>query len=444
MQTSPPTLGGRLRGVGRRLALLLALGLPGLLSSCELTEDVVGDVPAATATGTVYVDTLTVRMATVLVDSVPTSTSDYLLVGQYQDARLGTITARSYLRLGLAAGFQPEAGAQFDSLVLVLPPDAYRYGDTTQVQHLQVHRLTEALRPATTYYAFNSRAYAPAPLASRAFRARPNLGAIRLRLADALGRELLQAGLRRQLSATDELAERLPGLVLTPASTDNGALLRLAATSENLALQLFYHYPATPDASQVCRFTAVAGNRHFYQVQADRRSTLLRDLTATRQAIASTRTAAETYIEGALGLQTKLEIPYLLDLNELGGTWVLNAATLRLETVADTETRWLPAPATLTTQTTDRGNASGSFLATAAGTQLLAAYQKDVSARTNLEQGSYTFGVQPYLEAVLRRTLPNTGILLAPASLDTPERVVLGAAGSTNPPRLGVYLTRVQ
>lgn len=444
MLTNLSTIGGRLRRAGHRLALLLAVGLPGLLSSCELTEDVVGDVPAAAVTGTVYVDTLTVRMATVLVDSVPTSTSNYLLVGQYQDARLGTITARSYLRLGLPAGFQPEAGAQFDSLVLVLPTDAYRYGDTTQVQHLQVHRLTEALRPATTYYAFSSRAYAAAPLASRAFRARPNLPGLRLRLADALGQELLQAGLSRQLSSTDELTERLPGLVLTPAAPDNGALLRLAATSENLVMQLFYHYPDTPDESHAFDFTAVAGSRHFYQVQADRRSTLLSSLTATRQAISSTRTAAETYIEGALGLQTKLEIPYLLDLNELGGTWVMNAATLRLETVAGTETHWLPAPATLTTQATDRGNASGSFLATAAGTQLTGAYQTGVSAHTNLEQGSYTLALQPYLEAVRKRTIPNTGILLAPASLDTPERVVLGAAGSTNPPRLGVYLTRVQ
>ncbi|WP_170170346.1 DUF4270 family protein [Hymenobacter perfusus] len=443
MQTKRPySSGGWLRGAARRLALLI--GLPVLLSGCELTEDVVGDVPTATVTGTVYIDTLTVRMSTVLIDSVPTSSSSYLLVGQYQDARLGTITARSYLRLGLAGGFTPEAGAQFDSLVLVLPTDSYCYGDTTQVQHLQVHRLTEALRPTTTYYAFNSRAYEAVPLATRTFRARPNLRSIRLRLADALGQELLQAGLSRQLSSTDELAERLPGLALTPAAADNGALLRLAATSESMVLQLFYHYPSAPDNGQVFDFTAVAGSRHFYQVQADRRSTLLSTLTTTRQALSSTRTAAETYIEGALGLQTKLEIPYLLNLNELGGTWVLNAATLTLETVAGSENRLLPAPATLTAQATNRGNQSGAFLASVAGTQLLGTYQTGVSAHTNLEQGSYTLLLQQYAEAVLKHTVSNTGILLAPASPDTPERVVLGAAGSSNPPRLGIYLTRVR
>ncbi|WP_185817078.1 DUF4270 family protein [Hymenobacter metallilatus] len=432
------------RWLQRAAHLLPALGLAALLAACEVTGELTPDETDQVQSGTVYVDTLTVRMSTVLVDSVPTSTSDYLLVGQVQDARLGTVTARSYLRLGLSGAFRPDADAQLDSLVLHLPPDTYRYGDTTQLQHLQVHRLTEALRPGTTYYAFNSRAYEAAPLGTRAFRARGKLATIRVRLTDALGQELLRAGSGRQLTSNDELNARLPGLALTPGTADNAALLRLLATSTSLQLQLYYHSPATPDVSTLYAFTAAAVNQHFYQLHADRRGSLLTALTTTRQSLPSARTAAETYLQGGLGLQTKVEIPYLLRLNELGGTWVINSAQLLVETVAGTESRNLAAPGQLTVQLTDRGNHSGRFLTNSSGTVLTVSYQTGVSRSTNLEQGRYVFSVQAYCEAALNHTLANNGLLLAPATPDTPERAVLGAPGNTNPPRLAVYLTKVK
>ncbi|WP_167855594.1 DUF4270 family protein [Hymenobacter fodinae] len=430
----------------RRAGAILVLALPGLLAACETTTGLEGEREVNKVTGTVYVDTLTVRTSTVLVDSVVTSSSSYLMLGQYQDDRLGTITARSYLRLGLgSSAFTPEATAQFDSLVLVLPADTYRYGDTTRVQHLEVHRLTEALRPNTTYYAFNSRAYAATSLGTRSFRARPVLGSLCIRLDAALGQELLTAGINRQLSTDGELEARLPGLALTPSAADNAALLRFTAASSETALRLYYHLPSAPSEALQYSFTGESGARHFYQLQTDRRATLLSSLTATRQAVLSARTAAEAYIQGGLGLQTKVEVPYLLDLKNLTGTWVLNSAQLTLETVAGTENQYLTAPSALTAQLTDRGNHSGAYLTNLDGSTNTAAYARSTSIKTNLEQGSYTFSLTHYMEAVLDRRIENTGILLAPNSAATPERVVLGGTKhTTNPIRLGLYLTRVQ
>ncbi|WP_460621768.1 DUF4270 family protein [Hymenobacter tenuis] len=427
----------------RLLALLL---LPGLLSSCETTSDLGAEFSVDPVSGTVYVDTFTVRTSTVLIDSVETSSSNYLLVGQYTDARLGTITARSYVRLGLGSGaFMPDVMAQYDSLTLTLPTDTYRYGDTTHLQHVQVHQLKDAIRPAQKYYSISALPYNATPLGTHSFLPKSGLGSLRLRLSDALGQQLLQAGIRRQISSDAELEALLPGLVLAPASADNAALVRFLATSTDLVLQLHCHLPAAPTEAVSYSFTALSGERHFYQLQADRRSTLLSTLSASRQSIPSTLTAAETYVQGGLGLQTKVEIPYLLNLNMLGRTWVINGATLTLETVNGSENHLLPAPSTLTAQTTNRANQPGTYLAEPDGTQLLGSYSVGTSPRTNLEQGSYTFALQPYLEALLKREVANEGILLAPNSLDTPERVVLGGSGhATNPIRLGLYLTRVQ
>lgn len=431
----------------RRASSLWLLAL--LLTSfgCETASTDLGEeLTVDKLSGTLYIDTLTVRTSTVLVDSVVTSSSSYLLVGQYQDARLGTVTARSYLRLGLGSStFAPEATAQFDSLVLVLAPDTYRYGDTTQLQQLQVHRLQEALRPATTYYAFNSRTYEAPPLGRRTFRARTGLGVLRIRLSDALGQELLTAGLHRELNSNEALEARLPGLALVPATADNAALLRFTAEAEGTLLRLYYHLPAAPDDPLSYSFTGESGGRHFYQLEADRRATLLSTLTTTRQAVPSTQTAAETYIQGGLGLQTKVEVPYLLNLKNLGGTWVLNSAQLTLETVTGTEKTTLAPPSYLTAQITGKGNYSGAYLTSLDGAGLMANYAHSTSAKTNLEQGSYTFNLTAYYEAVLGQRIANGGLLLAPSSLTTPERVALGGMHhATNPIRLGLYLTKVQ
>lgn len=430
----------------RQLLLPLLVAVAGLLTACEEASDLGAELSVDTATGTLYVDTLTVRTSTVLVDSVVTSTSGYLLAGQYQDDRLGTITARSYLRLSLSGtAVEPDASAVFDSLVLRLPTDTYRYGDTTQVQHLQVHRLREALRANTTYYAFNTRAYDATPLVSRSFRARPSLGVLRVPMPAALGQELLTAGINRQLSTDDELEARLPGLCLAPATADNAAILRFLATSTSAVLQLYYHYPTAPADAVVNTFSVVDGNRHFYQLQADRSQTLLSSLTASRQALPSARTSAEAYIQGGLGLQTKIEVPYLLDLNDLGGTWVLNSAQLQIETVQGTEKGRFTPPATLALRLSDRGNHSGAYLTDLSGNTLTSSFAYAFSSRSNLEQGSYTFSLTPYYEAVLKRTATNDGLLLSSTALDTPERAVLGAPGNaTNPMKLRVYLTRIQ
>ena len=127
---------------GQWLGLLLALAV----TACDPATTITVSAPKTSAGSTAYfVDTLTVRLATVWHDSVVTSASDNLLVGRYHDPRLGTITARSFVRVGLGAAYEPASDDVYDSLVLVLKPDAYRYGDTTHLQTVEVHRLRAAL-----------------------------------------------------------------------------------------------------------------------------------------------------------------------------------------------------------------------------------------------------------------------------------------------------------
>lgn len=421
-QPSPKML-GRLLGW-----VLLALAV----AACDPAGDITVGVDAATPTGSNahYVDTLTVRMATVWHDSVVTSTSDNQLVGRYTDPRLGTITARSYFRVGLTAAYVPDTDEVYDSLVLVLKPDGYRYGDTTRQQTVEVHRLRDQLETAKTYYAFNQLGYDAAPLnqgqGTRAFRAQPTLRTLRLRLADALGRELLTTGKAGRLTTDAEMNYLLAGLVLTPGAADDAALIRSQLSTDGAALCLYTHSPLDPLTALTQSFTLAAGTQHFYQVTADRTGTLLAPLTTPLQGLNVDQTAQESYIDGVLGLQTKIEIPYLNDLHSFGTRLTIVQAYVRLQVVPGSSNRYIAPPTTLVPYLSGRGNQQGLILSSTT-----IPFQSAVSSLTGLETGNYSFSAADYCQAVVDRTLDNNGILLVSGTPTSVERVVLGGPKRT-------------
>ncbi|MCC3155619.1 DUF4270 domain-containing protein [Hymenobacter sp. 15J16-1T3B] len=420
------------------------LVLAGWLAGCEAPgTDFENVLPAATTTlGANYTDTITVRTSTVLTDSVASSTSGYLLLGRYHDARLGTITARSYLQPGLNDAGTPEAEAVFDSVVLVLATDAYRYGDTTRTQQLRVHRLQTDLRGTATYYTADARPYDATPLGEATFRARKQLTSLRVRLDAGFGQQLFAAAQQGTIGTADELLAQLPGLVLTPGPTDDAALLRFTVATS--ALQLYYHLPWLPDAYLSVNFPVSTGPKHFYQLEADRRGSLLSPLTTLRQTLPSARTAEETYIEAGLGLQTKVELPYLAQLKQLGGNLVVNSAVLEAEVTADSENPALPPPAALVPRLTDAGNHLGAYFLDGSGNVLSANYQRGISPRTGLERGTYAVPLTAYCAQVLASTRVNHGVLLGSGTNDAAERVVLGSRQhAAAPMKLRLYFTRV-
>ncbi|UOQ54672.1 DUF4270 family protein [Hymenobacter cellulosivorans] len=425
----------------RALPMLLAL-----LGACTDPDDLGEELPSPNpvALDAAYTDTITVRASTVLTDSVASATTSYLLLGRYHDPLLGTITGRSYLQTGITAAFTPDPALRYDSLVLVLTADTYRYGDTTRTQQLEVHRLEQAFQVNKTYFANDALPYAAPVLGRRSFRARAGLGKLRVRLDNSLGQELWQAGQNSQLTTLGELQSRLPGLVLTPGSTDDAALVRWSAATEACALLLYYHDPVAPTEALSYPINLAGDFTHFFQLQADRTGTKLAALTGIRQSIGSAATEEEVFIQAGLGLKTKLEFPYLTQLKELGGTIVINSAQLTIETVSNAENRFWPPPATLYARLTDRANRNGAYFLTSDGALVALAYQRGVSERTGLDQGRYTLGMSAYVQNVLRGTLLNQGILLGPESVAAPERTVLGSAqNATHPLRLRVYYTRV-
>lgn len=428
-------------GWGRLLlGLSLLLGAAGC-SSNPAANIGVGLPSVDAATGAYLVDTLTIRASTVLRDSVVTSTSNYLLVGRYQDPLLGPIKTTSYTTLDLGGAFQPAATLVADSAVLVLPTDTYRYGDTTQTQTLvNVRELTSFL--PTTSFGFASPKLTP--MASRLGgalntaptprRARKALGTLRLRLTTAYRDRLMADGKAGRLTSQEQMERYYPGISLEPAANDAAALVRLNVSASSIVagVVLYYHDPADV-ATAISHTFGINSARHFYQVEAPQLGSPLSTLTSLK-GVYSSQTGEQTYIHGLLGLQTKIEIPYLLDLRNFGQNFVITNAAITSEIPATTLSSRLAPPTTLVVSTTDPNNHQGTVFANAA-------YNPTVTNRDGITQAGYTWSVLAYCQNVLSGAVPNTGMLLATNTPASPERVVLGGPRRTlNRLQLRLYL----
>lgn len=444
------TLGALATGWHR---LVLGLSLLLVAAGCSTTPGDIGiGLPSADAnTGAYLVDTLTIRASTVLRDSIVTSSSNLLLVGRYRDPQLGTITARSYVTMSVGGTFTPDQSQVYDSLVLVLKPIAVnasnpnaRYGDTTKTQTLaEVHRLNSFV--PSTQFGFASSKLTPMSGRVQATavnereikqRARPGLTNLRVRLSSAFGQELLNAGKARQLTSQEQMDALYPGLALLPGDTDVAALVQFSANNDASALILYYHDPIDP-STPISHSFGLSTGRHFYQAEADRSAIAgLGALTTSLQQINSAFTTQQTYIQGVLGLQTKIEIPYLASLRSFGKNIVVTSAVMTAQVpdnASGTRINMAP-PAVLNLYTTNQSNRP---LAQIQSANILTGngsitYNAAVANLAGVNQAGYQWSILSYCQNVINGQTTNNGLLLNTATPATPERVVLGGPNRAN------------
>ncbi|RYF12118.1 MAG: DUF4270 family protein [Deltaproteobacteria bacterium] len=433
---------------GQLLGLLVLALLAGACSKGP-TEIGVGLPDVNANTGAYLVDTLTVKTSTVLRDSVVTSGSSYLLVGRATDPLFGKLTAKSFFRVG--GSFTPVPDYVADSAALLLSADTYRYGDTTQVQTLfNVYRMdtplplnqplfsSSKLTPLAGYYnPANPDKLLNAGSPRRA-RVRPTAFTLRIPLKYSFAQELMTAGKAGLLNTSDQLQAYLAGIALSSADNDDAALVRLSATGTDRGLLLYYHSPSDPSTPLSTVFSIETGGAHCFQVSAtDRNGTPTQPLAGLPSlgGVDASATGFNTYIEGALGYQTRLEIPYLNDLKRLGQNIIITSAQITAEVPTNTLSQYIPTPPSLVIRTSNvRNQPIATYLSSVD-------YKTSLSPVTALEQGSYTWAVTTYVQAALAGSVTNNGFLLSTTTPELPTRLVLGSArNQLNQLRLRVYV----
>ncbi|AMJ65180.1 hypothetical protein AXW84_06885 [Hymenobacter sp. PAMC 26628] len=428
------------------LALLLAIVL---LAGCKKGDGINDSLPAPAAVNRVafYTDTVTVRTSTVLIDSIISSNNSGLAVGRYVDPLFGTVTGRGYVSFTLDAPLVVDQTQVYDSLALEIKSDNYRYGDSTGVQRVEVHQLPNALRTdGKFYYTKDDVPYGATVLGQRQFRPGNKAKSLHIRLSNVLGQALWNAGQTNQLTSQDQLGRYLNGLALTPGANDNGAILRFGAAA---VLRLYHH--ATNDPATVLTYTFTGGGSatpHFYHLETNRAGTALAGLTAFRQALSSTATGNRSFVQGTLGVYTKLEFPYLRSLNQFGNSLVLNSATLQLAVpgaAQDSTAGRLPTLGTALTNSSNQLRAPYASNPTNAMSPNAVRATVITSPQSGLPQVTYAINLFSYIQAVLAGTIDNNGLLLSPdVQLLVFKGGALGNQANTAAPlQVKIYYTRI-
>ncbi|MGC3947539.1 MAG: DUF4270 family protein [Chryseolinea sp.] len=325
--------------------------------------------------GVVVVDTVTVRVSTVMLDSFPTSNTGVLLVGGYNDSKLGRLQGEGYLQIGTGDSWTAPTDAVFDSLVLIAHYSGYTYGDTTIAHKIEVRRVTQPFQvysipqffinegQYSSLYSANSKfngsamRYGTEPLGTRTVRIRAHSSdSLVVRLNDDLGREWLRLTKEKSpdIEELDRFFEYFKGICLGTDATDNSVI---GIKTENLKIRLYYKtYSNEQLVQQYHDYAYSTGLFNYSRFIADRSQTALNTLSIANDEVSTTNTDDVAFVQSGSGLVTKVTFPYLLRLLRLSDVLIVNQALLIIEPVKYSYSEQFSLPKTLTLYHTDKSN----------------------------------------------------------------------------------------
>ncbi|HET7115113.1 MAG TPA: DUF4270 family protein, partial [Hanamia sp.] len=397
-------------------------------------------------TNIVMVDSSTVEMSTVYLDSFPTSGSGTLFAGNFTDPEFGKISAESYLQLGLPAAVTFPNGSVFDSIEVILKLNKNYYGDTTIPYSVSVHQLTQVLpfpEGQTASYNIDSRAYNPTPLGSKQMIVSPNItDTISIRLPQAFGQDLFDKlnSNAIEIQNIEQFLNYFKGIAITGSASNNLIL----GFSDSAILRLHYLKPGVITQDATVDFKITNPSYSFNHVTVNRAGTPLAALGPGNPQIFSSQTGNVAYSQYITGAMLKIRFPYLLNLLNLPGFIKIINAQLVVKPVAKSYTSFYQLPPQLGLSATDQYNSPGPFLSIRNPYTGASAIQDGSLVIDNIygTGTEYTYDITSYLQAQMAITQNNkNGLLLIPPSPSlTFNRVIAGdSKNSTNKTQLKVY-----
>jgi hypothetical protein len=399
---------------------------------------------------TAYIDTFSVFMSTVQLDTFPTSGTGTVLLGSYKDTDLGSVTSSSYFQIAPSSSFTPDTRFLFDSIALVLPLNKYSYGDTTKPFTLRMHELTEDIKPRlftasngdvkVSYFASGSAlynvskfAYKPDPIFTTTipYLTPHRTDSLFIRLPDDLGLKWFTQAQHDTIdyftNNVDFILNYFKGVYMAADDPSNAAMLGINASKVKIRL---YYRTFVNDIAVETHFDLPLTNtsNQFNHVDVDRSGTAISSLKA-RGAISSKSLNNVSYVQSGTGLMTRLDFPsvkaFFSDQNLiLVNSYLLVYPIQNTYNVGNA----LP-PSSLALYTTDISNMPLGAEPSTSGSGILSSpitYDKDFGLQT-----LYSFSMITYMSNEIRSTTSNvlTPLMLGSLSSNlgtTINRVYLG------------------
>jgi hypothetical protein len=411
--------------MGKRHFKLLCILLLVFLISCESKETLtLGSGFIQPTANIVLTDTMTVSTSTLLLDTLVTSGKNIALVGRYSNDIIGSIKSRSYIILRNASSSVDEESI-YDSLVLTLVPSGYYYGDTNTFFTISVNRVLQDIEfNESESYLYNNSHFdfdSTENLGEKTFNPRPNeKEEIRIHLSDQLGLTFLNK-LKANSNAFEEdggFINYFKGIVLNSRSAYNKSILGFS-TDSSILLSLYYHISESDDVKSV-KFNPASTDLQFNEIISNRSNTLIQDISETPTS--SSELENYSFVQGGLGLVTRIEFPTLRNLLEQDKPFEIIKAQLVVQPSTMMEVDYLPQ--TLNLYATNKHNEFLGALTDEEGTTLNGSLYIDYVYRENI---NYSWDITAYIKNLTGLNPSEyNGLLLLPENYNTSfEHVII-------------------
>jgi hypothetical protein len=370
---------------------------------------------------TIYSDTFSVFTSTVQLDSFKTSGGGVVLLGRYNDDRLGHVSASSYFQLCYTGSFTQAYSSIFDSAVMVFPYDHSHMatGDTTKLMTIKGYEITEPLELRTPpignglklsifnsgYGLFNTSTFthSPTPIFSGTVKLFPHTDTLSIRVPDSFARKwFLMAkhdSVNHYFDNPNRFLNFFQGMyVEADASTEACVAGFVVNDNSNtkrprlLKLRFYYKILSNGFLRQTHQdFTVYNAPLQFNNIQYDRSGTNLASLEPNK-GISSVLTNNVSYVQAGTGLVTRLYFPSFKTFFYNNPAITLNAAYLYVYPEAGSYPKNTLPPKVLQIYMTDDSNMALAPLQVGGTANISYDYQYGLSTQYTFDLFTYLFG----------------------------------------------------
>jgi hypothetical protein len=392
----------------RVLILVLSIVIVSCDSDIDTGTFVVGSDYLEINNNVILVDTMTVDVSTIQLDSLVTSSKYRITVGSYDDPVFGKVQANSYFQLSgssytiNASSSDTEGGNYvFDSIRMVMKLDKYYYGDTTQVHSFSIHRLQQKVKTSledNTFHNDSSLSYDSESLGTISFKPKPNSqDSVSVVLSNDFGNALFQKLKSKDITNSDEFIEYFKGFVIKTSTSNSSNVIGFDLSSE---LRLYYSkYLSQSENSLVVSFGIYDGAKQFNNFSLDKTGTLIENLPNSKSKLSSVNTSNKGFIQSGTGIACRVDFPNIKQLKRLYDNGAIIEAQFTIKPVTGTYSSKYPLADSLEVYVCDNLNRIKRRLTSSTGSSVYAVLN-NTSDEFNEEKG-YKLSLTTFLQSEL-------------------------------------------
>ena len=367
--------------------ILFLLFFIALFISCQ-TDNTEGDFVAGSdflsiSNKVILIDTLTVNVSTINFDSLVTSNQSRILIGNYTDPLLGKVKSESYFKLtpasyslGSTSSDTETINYAFDSIAMILRYDRYYYGDTTKIQTINIHQLTQKVKPNIddeSFYNNSALSFNNKSIGTKSFYPKPiGKDSVNIQIDPIFGKNLFDKLNNYEITNADEFDDYFKGVVIK-TSTDHSS--NVIGYNTSSVIRLYYRRTNTDSESKnslTKDFTISDLTKQFNTISLDKTGTIIENLPDSRKKMASELTNNSSYIQSGTGLACRIDFPYLNQLKYISEKGIIVDAELVIKPIKNIATALFPIKDSLQVFQCDNLNRISKVLTNSDGSQMLA------------------------------------------------------------------------